>query len=306
MLARAIITRVVRSLAAIFIVVTLVFLVVRLTGDPVRSVVPQNAPPETVDHYRKLFGLDAPLWRQYIDYLRGLLHGDFGASYFDANGARNVVMQRIPATLQIDIPAFVLSTTFGLVLGIFAASRSGSRLDRAISSTAIGFASVPNFLLGVVLILVLGVRLRWLPTAGNESISSTVMPVLTMAIPAAAILARVTRASMVEALTLPCIAHASAIHVSHRRRVFAHALPNAARPILTIVGFDLAYLIAGSAVVEVLLSWPGVGNLFIQASEQKDYAVVECIVVIITIGVVTIHALTDVAYRLVDPRLRSS
>lgn len=306
MLARAVAIRLFRSLAAILIVVTLVFLIVRLTGDPVRSLVPQNAPEETVAHYRKLFGLDAPLWEQYLHYLGGLLRGDFGASYFDANGALNIVMQRIPATLEIAIPAFLLSIFFGLAFGIFAAFRTGSRLGRVVTSTAIGFSALPNFLAGVVLILVLGVRLHWFPTAGNASIASAVMPIVTMALPPAAILTRVTQASMLEALSLPCVAHAQAIHVNRRRRILAHALPNAARPIVTIVGFDLAYLVAGSAVVEALFGWPGVGNLFIQASEQNDYAVVQCIVIVITVSVVTVHAFTDVAYRLVDPRLRSN
>jgi peptide/nickel transport system permease protein len=306
MLIRAIVSRVVRSLAAVLIVVTLVFFVVRLTGDPVRSLVPENAPQTTVDHYRRLFGLDAPLWQQYLLYLRGLLHGDFGASYFDANGALNIVLERIPATLQIAIPAFVLSTVVGLALGILAAAHAGGLLGRTISSTAIGFAALPNFVVGIVLILVLGVQLRWFPAAGDDSVDSMIMPVLTMALPPAAILARVTQTSVIEALALPCVAHAQAIHVSRRRRIMAHALPNAARPILTIIGFDLAYLVAGSAVVEVLFGWPGVGALFVRASEQNDYAVVQCIVVLVTISVVLVHALTDVAYSLVDPRLRSS
>jgi peptide/nickel transport system permease protein len=306
MLIRTVLVRVARALAAILIVITLVFLVVRLTGDPVRSLVPENAPPETIEHYRKLFGLDAPLWQQYLDYLQGLLRGDFGASYFDANGALAIVAARIPATLQIAIPAFILSTVLGLGFGILAGSKPGSRLGRVVSSTAIGFAALPNFLLGIVLILVLGVRLHWFPTAGNASIASTVMPVITMALPPAAILTRVTQASMLEALSLPTLAHAQAIHVGKWRRILAWALPNAARPILTIVGFDLAYLVAGSAVVEALFGWPGVGNLFVQASEQNDYAVVQCIVIIVTVSVVIVHALTDIAYRLVDPRLRSN
>jgi len=305
MLARSIIVRFLRSMAAIFIVITLVFFVVRVTGDPVRSLVPENAPQATVDHYREVFGLNAPLWEQYIYYLRGILHGDFGASYFDADGALNIVMQRIPATLQIALPAFFLSTVLGLSSGILAAAHSGDRVGRIISSTAIGFAALPNFVVGIVLILVLGVQLHWFPAAGNTSANSMVMPVLTMALPPAAILARVTQTSMAEALALPCVAHAHAIHVNRWRRILAHALPNASRSIITIVGFDLAYLVAGSAVVEVLFGWPGVGSLFVHASEQNDYAVVQCIVVVVTISVVIVHALTDVAYRLVDPRLRS-
>ena len=306
LIAKAVVIRFFRALAAVLIVITLVFLVVRLTGDPVRSLVPQNASEEVVEHYRKLFGLDAPLWQQYLDYLAGLLRGDFGASYFDADGALNIVAQRIPATLEIAIPAFILSTLLGLTFGILAATKPRSPLSRLVSSTAIGFAALPNFLLGIVLILLLGVRLHWLPTAGNASFASVIMPVITMALPPAAILTRVTQTSMLEALALPSLAHAQAIHVSPVRRILAHALPNAARPILTIVGFDLAYLVAGSAVVEALFGWPGIGNLFVQASEQNDYAVVQCIVILVTVSVVIVHALTDIAYRLVDPRVKSS
>jgi peptide/nickel transport system permease protein len=303
---RAIVTRLLRILAAILIVITLVFFVVRLTGDPVRAFVPENAPQEIADHYRQLFGLDEPLWQQYLLYLRGLLHGDFGASYFDAEGALDIVVRSVPATLQIAIPAFLLSTVVGLVFGILAAAQSGGRFGRIISSAAIGLAALPNFVIGIVLILVLGVQLRWFPTTGNTSAASMVMPTVTMALAPAAILARVTQTSMIEALALPCLAHARAIHVSRWRQILAHALPNAARPILTIVGFDFAYLVAGSSVVEVLFGWPGVGALFVRASQQNDYAVVECIVVLVTVSVVIVHALTDLAYRLVDPRLRSS
>ncbi|MEU6606428.1 ABC transporter permease [Streptomyces shenzhenensis] len=306
MITRAVIVRLLRSLAAILIVVTLIFCVVRLTGDPVRSVVPQDAPPEVIAHYRKVFGLDAPLWQQYLDYLGGLLHGDFGASYFDADGALDIVLRRVPATLRLAIPAFLLSSLLGLVLGIVAAARAGGRLDRAINSTAIGLVALPNFLLGVVLMLVLGVELHWLPTVGDAAPGAAVMPVIAMALPPTAMLTRVTRSAMADALALPCLAHAAAIHVSPRRRLFAHALPNAARPILTVIGFEIAYLVAGSSVIEVLFSWPGVGSLFVQASEQNDYAVVQCIVVLITVSVVIAHALTDLAYRLVDPRLRST
>ncbi|WP_432850509.1 ABC transporter permease [Amycolatopsis sp. CA-161197] len=303
---RAVLTRVIRSLTAILIVITLVFFVTRLTGDPVRAFVPENAPPEIADHYRHLFGLDAPLWQQYLLYLRGLAHGDFGTSYFDADGALHIVVRSIPATLQIAIPAFLVSTAVGLAVGILAAAHSSGHLGRIISSTAIGFAALPNFVIGIILILVLGVKLQWFPTTGNTTAASIVMPTLTMALPPAAILARVTQTSMIEALALPCVAHARAVHVSRRRQILAHALPNAARPILTIVGFDFAYLVAGSSIVEVLFGWPGIGALLVRASQQNDYAVVQCVVVLVTVSVVIVHALTDLSYRLVDPRLRSS
>ncbi len=300
----AVLIRVVRSIVAILIVVTLVFVVVRLTGDPIRSVLPENTPEDIVQQYRIKWGLNGSLWQQYVDYIKGLLHGDFGRSYFDDTGALNAVVTRVPATLELAVPAFVLSTVAGLGLGITAAVRKGSALDRIISSGSIAMAALPGFLLGVVLMLIFGVKLHWLPTAGNNGLDHLVLPVITMAGTTAGVLARITRTSMIEALALPCLAHARALHVRRRRRTFAHALPNAALPLITVLGFELAYLVAGSSIVEVLFSWPGVGRLFVQASERNDFAVVQCIVVLVTVSVVIVYALTDVLYRVVDPRLR--
>jgi len=204
----AVLIRVVRSIVAILIVVTLVFVVVRLTGDPIRSVLPENTPEDIVQQYRIKWGLNGSLWQQYVDYIKGLLHGDFGRSYFDDTGALNAVVTRVPATLELAVPAFVLSTVAGLGLGITAAVRKGSALDRIISSGSIAMAALPGFLLGVVLMLIFGVKLHWLPTAGNNGLDHLVLPVITMAGTTAGVLARITRTSMIEALSLPCLAHA--------------------------------------------------------------------------------------------------
>lgn len=301
-----ILIRVVRAVATILIVATVVFLVVRLTGDPIRSVLPEGTPPEIEAIYRARWGLDRTLWDQYLIYLGGIFRGDFGQSYFDSDSALNVVLQRIPATLSLALPTFVISAGVGISMGIFAALSRGKVLDRFISSSSVIMSALPPFAVGIVLVLFFSVQLRWFPSAGNATVASFVLPIVCMAIIPTALFARMTRTSMVEALALPSVTHAKALGVTRRRRVFSYALPNAMLPVVTILGFEVAYLIAGSSVVEVLFTWPGIGRLFVQAAAQNDFAVVQCIVILVTTSVVTVFAITDVMYGVIDPRLRRS
>lgn len=300
----AIATRTVRAVLTVWMVVTAVFVVIRLTGDPIRSLLPENTPAPVVAQYRHRWGLDRPIAEQYWTYLRGVVHGDFGVSYFDSQGALHDVLGKVPATLDIALPAFVIAAVGGTAVGVLAAVHRGGRVDRAVTTGAVAFASFPSFLIGVILVLVFGVELKWLPTAGSGSVKSLILPVVTLVLSSGPPIARITRTSMSAALGLPSLAHAQALHVSRRRRIVAHALPHAALPLLTVLGFQLAYLIAGSTVVEVLFAWPGVGRLFVQAANQHDFSVVECVVLLVTTSVVVVNALTDLAYRIADPRLR--
>lgn len=302
----AVAVRLLRAVLTVWLVVTAVFVIVRLTGDPIRSLLPENTPEQIVAQYRHRWGLDMSIIDQYWVYLGRLAHGDFGVSYFDAQGALHSVLDKVPATLDIAVPAFLIAAVGGSALGILAAVRRGSLVDRIVTTGAVAFASFPPFLVGVILVLVFGVKLKWLPTAGSATMSSLILPVLTLVLASGSAIARITRASMGTALDLPCIAHAQALRVGRRRQIFAHALPNALLPLLTVLGFQLAYLIAGSTVVEVLLAWPGVGRLFVQAANQHDFAVVQCVVLLVTISVVSVNALTDLAYKIADPRLRGA
>ncbi|WP_311879102.1 ABC transporter permease [Microbacterium forte] len=305
-MARATLVRILRALATVLIVATIVFVIIRLTGDPIRSVVPEGSPPEIEALYRQRWGLDKPIWEQYLVYLAGIARGDFGQSYFDSAPALDVVAARIPATLQLTVPAFIVSTSVGLSVGVFAALHRGKWLDRVLSSTSVILGAIPSFALGVVLVLVFAVTLRWLPSAGNTTPMHLVMPLIAMALAPAALLARMTRASMSDALSLPSIEHAASLGLPRWKQVLQYALPNAFLPLITILGFDIAYLLAGSSVVEVLFSWPGIGRLFVQAAGQRDFAVVQCVVLLVTVSVVLVNLLTDMSYKIADPRLRRS
>jgi peptide/nickel transport system permease protein len=297
-------TRIFRALATIAIVATVVFTIIRITGDPIRSFVPEGTPPEIENLYRQRFGLDKPIWEQYLVYLKGIAHGDFGQSYFESSPAMDVVLQRIPATLQLTVPAFVLSSLTGIFVGIFAALHRGRWIDRVVSSTSVVLSAIPSFALGVVLVLVFAVFLHWLPSAGNQTPRHLILPLIAMLIAPAALLARMTRASMADALSLPSLEHAAGLGIPRWRRIVQYALPNALLPLITLLGFELAYLLAGSSVIEVLFSWPGVGKLFVQAANQHDFAVVQCVVLLVTTSVVLVNAMVDISYRVADPRLR--
>lgn len=300
-----ILTRVVRGLATILLVATFVFVTVRLTGDPIRSLLPEGTPASIEEQYRQRWGLDQPIQEQYLHYLAGLLRGDFGQSYFEARPAMAVVLDRIPTTLALAIPAFFLSTVVGVTTGTIAALRRGRLLDKALTSVNVVLGALPPFALGVMLVLAFAVGLGWFHSSGSELPKDLILPMVAMATAPAAMLARMTRAAMCDALAMPCVEHAKALGVSAPRRVLQYAIPNALLPIVTLLGFDAAYLIAGSSVIEVLFGWPGVGRLFVQAVNQHDFAVVQCVVIVITTSVVVVFALTDVAYRWIDPRLRA-
>lgn len=303
---KEILVRLLRGLATILIVATVVFIIVRLTGDPVRSVLPDGTAPEIEQQYRERWGLDRSLPEQYLTYLLGIFRGDFGRSYFDADSALNVVLSRIPATLALTVPSFIVATAAGLLFGIIAALRRGGALDRFITTTSVIFGAVPSFVLGVILVLVFSVSLGWLPSAGNSTPAHIVLPLVTMAVASGASLARMTRASMADALAMPSMEHAKSLGISPIKRVLGYALPNAMLPLITVIGFELAYLLAGSSVIEVLFSWPGIGRLFVQAADRNDFAVVQAVVILITVSVVIVNALIDISYRVLDPRLRKS
>lgn len=301
---RAILHRVARGVTTILIVATLVFIIVRVTGDPVRALLPEGTPTGLEDVYRRRWGLDQPVWQQYVLYLTGIARGDFGQSYFGGGSALTVVLERVPATLNLAIPSFIISTLLGVTSGTVAALRRGRLLDRVLSSTSLVASTVPPFIVGVLLVFLFSVTLRWFPSAGDQTLQHLVLPLITLTIVPAAVLARMTRASMADALALPSVDHAKALGLPRHVQVLQYALPNALLPLLTVLGFELAYMIAGSSVIEVLYGWPGVGRLFIQAADRSDYAVVQTIVILITASVVTFLALTDTAYRAADPRLR--
>lgn len=293
-----------RAALTILIVVTFAFVVLRASGDPAMLILSVDAPAAAIEAFRKSWGLDRPIWVQYLEFLRHLAVGDLGQSMRDGRPAASLVMERIPATLMLAVPALLIKVGLGVPAGVFAALKRGSWIDKTVMAAAVAGFTVPSFVLGLVLVLVFAVQLHWLPSGGVDSALSPILPVVTLGVGGAAILARFTRSAMIEVLDQPYIRAASAKGVPWRQVVRRHALPNAAIPTVTIVGFMVGSLLAGAVVVESVFSWPGVGRLLVVAVSNRDLAVVQAILVLVAATMVCANLAVDLVYGLLDPRLR--
>lgn len=294
-----------RALVTVFLVMTFAFVVLRMSGDPAQIMLGPDAPQESIDAFRKAWGLDDPLWLQYLSYLKGILSFDFGVSMRDKAPAIDLVLQRIPATLQITIPALIIKLCLGIPAGVYAALHRQGFADRGVITLSILGFTVPSFVLGLVLVLIFSIQLGVLPSGGSDTWIHGILPTLTIAIGGTAILARFSRSAMIEVLGRPYIRTASAKGVSWHDVVWKHALPNASVPIVTIVGFMVGSLIAGAVVVETIFSWPGVGRLLVVSVSNRDLAVVQCLLLMIASCMVVSNLIVDVLYGVLDPRLRS-
>jgi len=302
---RFIAIRLFRSLLTIALVVTFAFVVLRLSGDPAMLIMSVDAPPEAIAAFRKAWGLDEPLWAQYLKYFGAILHGDLGRSMRDGRDAIVLVTERIPATLALTIPALAIKLGIGIPAGVHAALHRDSWSDRLVMLAAVAGFTVPSFVLGLLLVLVFAVQLGWLPSGGQDTWRHAILPVITLGAGGAAVLARFTRSATLEVLGQPYIRTASAKGLSWGRVVRSHALPNAAIPTVTIVGFMVGSLIAGAVVVESVFSWPGVGRLLVVAVANRDLAVVQCILLLVAATMVTANLIVDLLYGFLDPRLRA-
>ncbi len=297
--------RLARAALTIALVVSFAFVVLRLSGDPALTIMSPEAPPEAIAAFRRAWGLDQPIWVQYLRYFAAILQGELGQSMRDGRPALAIVLERIPATLLLTLPALVLKVGIGVPAGIYAALHRNSLTDRLVMALSVAGFTVPSFVLGLVLVLVFAVDLGWLPSGGQESWRSVVLPVVTMSLGGAGVLARFTRSAMLEVLGQPYIRTASAKGVPWGAVVRGHALPNAAVPVVTIVGFMVGSLIAGAVVVESVFSWPGVGRLMVVAVANRDLAVVQCILVLVASTMVASNLMVDLLYGVLDPRLRA-
>ncbi|MFN6953972.1 MAG: ABC transporter permease [Acetobacteraceae bacterium] len=302
---RFLLTRLLRAGVTIVLVVTFAFVVLRLSGDPAQIIMGADAPPEAVDAFRTAWGLDQPVWMQYFHYFGAIASGDLGRSMRDGRDAIVLVAERIPATLALTVPALLIKLLLGIPAGIYAALHRNSAVDRALMVAAVAGFTVPSFVLGLLLVLVFAVQLGWLPSGGQESWRHAILPVATLGIGGAAVLARFTRSAMLEVLGQPYIRTASAKGLTWRAVVWSHALPNAAIPTVTIVGFMVGTLIAGAVVVESVFSWPGVGRLMVVAVANRDLAVVQCILLLVAATMVVANLTVDILYGVLDPRLRT-
>lgn len=295
-----------RAAITIALVVTFAFIVLRLSGDPAQIILGPEAPPEAIAAFRAAWGLDDPLWRQYFHYFGAIAQGELGRSMRDGRSAIELVAERIPVTLALTLPALAIKLCVGVPTGIYAALHRGSLADRLVMMLSVAGFTIPSFVLGLTLVLVFAVKLGWLPSGGQDSWRHAILPVLTLGIGGAAVLARFTRSAMLEVLGQPFIRTASAKGVPWRDVIIGHALPNAAIPTVTIIGFMIGTLIAGAVVVESVFSWPGVGRLLVVAVSNRDLAVVQCILLLVAATMVSSNLIVDFLYGFLDPRLRQT
>ena len=292
-----------RGLLTLLLAVTFVFLALRASGDPAEILLSAEAPPALVDAYRERWGLNEPLHVQYVAYLRGILAGDFGYSFRDDRPALEVVMERVPKTLQLALTAFAFGTALGLALGVVAALAHRTALDRAIMTVSVLGFSTPNFFLGICLILLFAMVLQVLPSSGSATLWHLILPAFTLGTALAGQIARFTRSAMLEVMAKAYLRTAAAKGALPLRRLWRHALPNALIPVVTILGLKLGSVLAWAVVTENVFAWPGVARLLTGAVAQRDLAVVQTIVLMTVLVMVVVNTTVDILYGWLDPRI---
>ncbi len=302
-MARYILIKMLRSIFTLWIVVSAVFLILRASGDPVYSIFSLGTPESTLDVFRVKWGIDKSIFEQYLIYLGDIVQGDFGTSFFDGQSAWDLVMQRIPKTLLLGVTTFVISVTAGVSLGAIAALKHGTVWDRGIMTTAVASFSMPSYFLALLLILLFSLELRWLPTAGASTWKHLILPATTLGLTMSGAIARFTRSAMLEVLRQSYMRTARAKGAKRWRQIVWHALPNAAIPTVTVIGFQLGWLIGGSVVIETVFAWPGAGRLFITAVGVRDFAVVQMFILMVASTVILANLLVDILYGVLDPRI---
>lgn len=297
--------RLVLTLPVLLGVATLVFSLIHLVpGDPAQAMLGDGASPEDIAQLRTRLGLDKPLTEQYGRYLKGLVRGDLGTSLRTQQPVTAQIAERLPATAELASAAMLVAVAMALPLGLVAAVWRGTWVDQGAMALALVGISVPGFWLGPLLALIFAVELGWLPVSGRGTLAHLILPAITLGSALAAILARMTRASVLEELREQYVVAARARGASRVRAVVAHALRNSLIPVVTILGLQLGAVLTGSIITETIFSWPGVGRLLIQSINFRDYPMVQGCILLIAVTYVTMNLITDLLYGWLDPRIR--
>jgi len=286
-------------------VAVIVFLLIHIVpGDPVEVMLGESARPADREALRRALGLDQPILMQLGRYLEGIAQLDLGSSFHSKRQITDLLAERVPATFQLAAAALLIAIILGVPLGTLAAMRRGTAWDFVTMGVSMVGVSVPNFVMGPLLILFFSVWLGWFPVSGREGALAIVLPALTLGTAMAAILARMVRSSLLEVIQEDFIRTARAKGLSERQVVWGHALPNAALPVITVIGLQLGTLLGGAVITEIVFSWPGIGQLTIEAIQRRDYPVLQACVLLICLAYVMVNTLTDLVYAALDPRIR--
>lgn len=306
-MARFIIQRLLGVIPVLFGVTLIVFLMLRLIpGNPVILSLGTSATPAEVHLLEVQLGLNKPLWSQYLAYIGGLLHGNLGLSMQSGLPVTVELAQRFPATLELASAALMIAVVFGYLFGVLASLKPNGVMARVIVIISTIFLAVPQFWLGLILIMVFSLILGWLPVFGFGGLSHLVLPALSVGLVAVAVNVRVIRTAMIEVLGADYVRTAKSKGLRPLRVVLRHVLPNALIPTITIIGLQLGFLLGGTVIVEQLFGWPGVGSLLISAIEARDYTVVQGGVLYLALMFIFANLLVDILYALVDPQVKFS
>ena len=312
--------RIGRAALTIVLVVTFAFVVLRLSGDPALMILGPEAPPEVLAAFRKAWGLDDPIWFQYLDYFGAIAKGELGRSMRDGRPAIELVLERIPATLALTLPAFFFKIALGIPAGIYAALHRGSGIDRAVMMTAVAGFTVPSFVLALILVLVFAVQLGWLPSGGRgatgellgvhwsfltrDGLIHLILPALNLSLFKVSLVLRLTRAGVLEVMPLDYVKFARAKGLTEFRVIGVHVLKNIMIPVVTVIGLEFGSVIAFSVVTESIFSWPGTGKLIIDSINVLDRPIIVAYLMMIVVVFVSINLIVDLVYTALDPRVR--
>jgi peptide/nickel transport system permease protein len=287
-------------------VLTLAFMLTRLSGDLAISIAGPNATAADVETIRRVYGLDRPVWVQYFDWLGRALQGDFGESYFFRDRVSNLIAARMPVTLTLGLVGLAIALVVSLPLGILAAVREGSWVDRAVGLVAMIGQAMPSFWLGLVLMIVFGLQLGWLPISGVDSWDGFILPGVVLAFSAIPSLMRLTRSGMIEALSSDYIRTARAKGLSRLSILVKHGFRNAAIPVVSIAAVQLGFMLGGSIVIETVFALHGVGYLAWESISKNDFPVVQAVVLVLALIYIALTLLADLLNAVLDPRLRTA
>ncbi len=305
MFVRFLISRILTAFAVVFGVVCLVFFLLHLVpGDPVEVMLGESARPADRAALQQALGLDQPLHVQFGRYLANLGQFDLGTSFYSKRPIRDLLLERLPATIELGVAALFVALLLAVPLGILAAVKKETAWDVGAMGVALFGVSIPNFWMGPMLILVGALWLGWFPVSGRDGIASLVLPALTLGTALAAILSRMIRSALLEVLNEDFMRTARGKGLAERTVILRHGLRNALLPVITLVGLQLGALLSGAVITETVFSWPGIGSLVVEAIHRRDYPVVQATVLCISVSYVVLNVLTDLAYAWIDPRVR--
>ncbi|MFK4475185.1 peptide/nickel transport system permease protein [Paenibacillus sp. RC73] len=288
----------------LFIITLIVFILVHITGDPVAMMLPDTATAEDRRILTEALGLDQPLYVQYYIFLSNLVQGDFGTSFRYSEPALPIVLERLPASFELAVASMIIACCLAIPLGIWSAVKRNSFIDIFISGVSVLGKAMPNFWVGIMLILVVAVHWGWTPVSGRGGLSHLVLPAITLGTGIAAEMTRLIRSSMLEIIGQDYIRTARSKGIREMIVINKHALRNALIPVVTITGLQFTNLVGGSLVTETIFSWPGMGQLIVQAINTHDMAIIQASVFVVAIMVILITVITDIAYKVLDPRIK--